>query len=216
MAKARQSDTADRLLKAATELFAEKGFKAATTREIAASAGVNIASLHYHFRDKEGIYLKVVGRHIDALLEAVPLSQGLPEGASPERLLQALIDAILRRVLINDASNEWKLILRELFDPGLARDMIVERVAKPHIGGLVKAVSALLGPKASQEDIRHCVMSVVSQVVFHRFGRPVIDRLLPEQKYGPDEVTKLSKHIFSFSLAALKARREELEGRAQT
>ena len=45
-----------RLLYAALALFAEKGFAKTSTREIAAAAGTNIASISYYFGDKAGLY----------------------------------------------------------------------------------------------------------------------------------------------------------------
>jgi len=54
-----QEETRWRLLQAGTEVFAELGFKAATTREIARRAEVNLASIHYHFGDKAALYREV-------------------------------------------------------------------------------------------------------------------------------------------------------------
>ena len=43
------------LVAAALKLFGDKGFEAASTREIAAAAEVNIAMIAYHFGGKEGL-----------------------------------------------------------------------------------------------------------------------------------------------------------------
>ena len=53
--KAREApgSTKARILAAAEAVFAAKGFQGASTREIAARAGVNISSLHYHWESKE-------------------------------------------------------------------------------------------------------------------------------------------------------------------
>src|SRR5262245_54165184 len=49
--------TEQRLLEAAGQVFAEKGFKAATVRDIVAKAGIkNIAAVNYYFGDKEKLY----------------------------------------------------------------------------------------------------------------------------------------------------------------
>lgn len=55
------SDTRHRIIEASTYLFGLKGYDATSTREIAQRAGVNIASLNYHFRSKQGILEEVTG-----------------------------------------------------------------------------------------------------------------------------------------------------------
>ena len=59
-----QEETRWRLLQAATEVFAEVGYHAATTREICKRADVNLASIHYYYGDKgfEG-FTKLCGTH---------------------------------------------------------------------------------------------------------------------------------------------------------
>ena len=49
------------LLDAAEECFAKAGFAGATTRQMAARAGVNVATLHYHFGSKEELFQAVSG-----------------------------------------------------------------------------------------------------------------------------------------------------------
>jgi TetR/AcrR family transcriptional regulator len=63
----------ERLLTAATALFARKGYAATTTREIVAAAGVTKPVLYYYFKNKEGLYLDMMGRafkEFDLLLNA--------------------------------------------------------------------------------------------------------------------------------------------------
>ena len=54
-----QEDTRFRLINAATRVFAEFGFHAATTREISRPANVNPAAIHYYFGDKATLYQEV-------------------------------------------------------------------------------------------------------------------------------------------------------------
>lgn len=49
-----------RILRAAEDVFAEHGYKAATTREIAARAGVNIATIHYYWGSKDELCYAVI------------------------------------------------------------------------------------------------------------------------------------------------------------
>ncbi len=54
--------TEDKLLHAAEEVFAERGFHSASTLEIARRAGVNKTLIHYYFRSKEGLYRAIMQR----------------------------------------------------------------------------------------------------------------------------------------------------------
>ena len=68
------ASTKARILEAAEEVFATKGFEGASTREIAAKAGVNISSLHYHWESKETLYYAVFQNIYDRILELVRAS----------------------------------------------------------------------------------------------------------------------------------------------
>lgn len=50
------TNTRDRLLEIAAQLFVEKGYANATTREICLAAETNITSIHYYFESKAGLY----------------------------------------------------------------------------------------------------------------------------------------------------------------
>ena len=55
-------DTRHRILDAAEKLFAHHGFESTSLRSIIASANVNLAAIHYHFRSKEGLIRAVIER----------------------------------------------------------------------------------------------------------------------------------------------------------
>jgi AcrR family transcriptional regulator len=80
-----QEETRWRLLQAATEVFAEVGYHAATTREICKRAQVNLASIHYYYGDKAELYREVFrlpflsecNTFASLDIETVTLEQGL-------------------------------------------------------------------------------------------------------------------------------------------
>lgn len=65
-------ETRQEILRAAAEAFAACGFVGATTRAVAARAGVNVATLHYHFGSKVGLYRAVLGNASRGTLPVVP------------------------------------------------------------------------------------------------------------------------------------------------
>lgn len=69
----------ERLLAGAAELFTRKGYSATTVREIVERAGVSKPVLYYYFRNKEGIFLELMGQawtQFDALLGAAKGESG--------------------------------------------------------------------------------------------------------------------------------------------
>jgi AcrR family transcriptional regulator len=66
----RREMTRNALVEAATEVFARRGFHAATLEEIAEAAGFTRGAIYSNFSSKEELLLAVVDRHFDALLEA--------------------------------------------------------------------------------------------------------------------------------------------------
>ena len=83
----------DVIIEAAAELFAEKGFRATTVRDIADVAGVLSGSLYAHIQTKEDLYLEIVRRAANDFTRAVkPIVEG---GDSPEIKLENMIAAHL-------------------------------------------------------------------------------------------------------------------------
>ncbi len=60
--------TAERILDAAEDLFAERGYSATSLGDVADRVGIRSPSLYNHFRNKEALYLAVVERLLDAFL----------------------------------------------------------------------------------------------------------------------------------------------------
>src|SRR6185503_11906085 len=63
--------TRERILAAALDLFSERSFEGATTRDIAARAGVTQPLLNYHFRSKDALWRAAVDTLFDTLSDAL-------------------------------------------------------------------------------------------------------------------------------------------------
>jgi len=73
-----KNKTRDRILKAALETMAEKGYKGATTREIALRAGVCELTLFRHFGTKQNLFRELLNKHsfVPALREIISYGKG--------------------------------------------------------------------------------------------------------------------------------------------
>lgn len=194
----------ERLLQAALEIFAERGFRDATVREICAKAGVNQASVNYYFRSKDALYAEVLAFAFRQADERYPMQSRDDPDQPPAARLRRFIHNFLHRIT-DETRLGWhgKLITREITDPTGALDGIVEQAIKPEFAMLHGVVASLLGPGWDCDDIRRCVHSIVGQCLMYRHSRPIIQRLCPEIIAGPEEVERTAEHIARFSLAAL-------------
>ena len=99
------TDTKQKILDVAEELFAEHGFAGTSLRHIIADAGVNLAAVHYHFRSKESLLEAVIVRRTAplneerlALLDKVEREAGR-SAASVEEILLAFLGPPIRLIL---------------------------------------------------------------------------------------------------------------------
>jgi TetR/AcrR family transcriptional regulator, regulator of cefoperazone and chloramphenicol sensitivity len=139
---ARGDETRHRIVDAAVELFGEYGFDGASTRDIAARAGVNAPALQYYFENKEGVYRACVEALADEAWKifgpAVEHAQNvLRENADTP----ALIDAFLRiQEAIADAAfaksskpGQRMFFAREQagYEPESASEILVCKIREP-------------------------------------------------------------------------------------
>ncbi|MEN0107598.1 MAG: TetR/AcrR family transcriptional regulator [Pseudomonas sp.] len=81
------------ILRAASEEFADKGFAATKTSDIAAKAGLPKPNVYYYFKSKENLYREVLESIVEPLLAA---SQPFNQGGQPGDVLRAYIRSKIR------------------------------------------------------------------------------------------------------------------------
>jgi len=198
-----QDDARSRILDAAGPVFAEKGFQAATVREICRRANVNVAAVNYHFGDKERLYVEAVklahlpsGDHYE-LLE-------WPPGTPPEVKLRDHIEAMLRRMLSERTPWQRQLMNREILNPTFACREIVEVHIRARLGQLLETLDEIL-PADSPAHRRHQIaFSIVGQAMHYHVANALVTVLVGEEELGAHyQINQLVEHITQFSLAAM-------------
>jgi AcrR family transcriptional regulator len=84
-------DTRGRILAAAREAFAERGFEGASIRDIASRAGVDAALVHHYFGSKQRLFLAASEFPVD-VGEMVPRLLGGPPGTVGERVVGGVVE----------------------------------------------------------------------------------------------------------------------------
>lgn len=206
-------NTHEKLLKAASEVFAKKGYRNTTVAEICRRAGSNVAAVNYHFGSKDVLYVAVWRNAFEVALRAYPPDGGLPPDAPAEQRLRALIHSNLHRVLdAGRLGHAGRILMREMSDPTEVIRSVLRDVIRPLHERTRSIIKRLLGPKAGDREIGFCEMSVIHQCLALGFRR---GRLPPgiikgRGKPTPELIDALVEHITCFSLAGIKAVRENI------
>ena len=127
--KAKSGKTRERLLTAASRIFAEQGFQESTIAEICEQAEANIASVNYHFGDKETLYLEAWRYAFNEELNLYPSDGGVVEDASAEQRLAGRIRSLISRVA-DEKSYSFAIINKEMAQPTRLLADILEKEIK--------------------------------------------------------------------------------------
>jgi AcrR family transcriptional regulator len=200
----RDLETRDRLLKAAERLFADRGFKQVTIRDICRLARANVAAVNYHFGDKLGLYREVMQSAIDAMRETNEEARQAGTGRRAEEQLRRYIAIFVRRLLGSGRDTVYQLVQREIQDPTSALDDLVEQGVRPRVVYLSGLVAEIMGCKPSDPRVLRCVASVQAQVIAY-LPSPIADRLGLTFKPTPAHIEEVAEHIAAFSLAGVHA-----------
>jgi AcrR family transcriptional regulator len=199
--------TRAKLMVAAAEVFAEVGFQAATVREISKRAGVNIAAVNYHFRDKLGLYTEVFEAAVRPVGKTLARAVFDPD-MTPEQALRAAIKVWLFRLYgTGRPALPFRLMRHELIQPTPALARVVDEVIRPNFNRLRTIIAAMLSISPDDDKAKLCTASIMGQALLYPQAAPVLALLWPQLKITPEQLEKIADHIADFSLAYLHSQR---------
>ncbi|WP_411829848.1 transcriptional regulator CecR [Rahnella aceris] len=170
------------LIKAAIAQFGEYGLQA-TTRDIAALAGQNIAAITYYFGSKEELYIASAGwiadfindnflEHMQCAEEV--MSQSPSDKAQIRQLIHTACEQMIRLLTSDETLNLSKFISREQLSPTPAYQLIHDRVIAPMHSHLTSLVGRYTGrDPLDTETILH-THALLGQILAFRLGRETI------------------------------------------
>jgi AcrR family transcriptional regulator len=201
----RDRETRERVLRAAAQLFADRGFKKVTVRDICRTARANVAAVNYHFGDKSGLYREVLQLAINIMRATSEAAREAGVGQPADERLRRYIQVSLCRVM-KGGSAKWisRLINREIADPTPAFDTLVEQGVRPRIDDLSAIVADMLGCPVADERVPRCVASIHAQWMLF-VPNPIASRLRPKFQLRTEDIDRVAQHIADFSLAGIRA-----------
>jgi len=198
--------TEEKIIKAAAEVFMEKGRDGARMQQIADLAGINKSLLHYYFRSKEKLFSKVFHLEIPKIISNVFEAYDDSEDFKVflESFISKYIDNIYPRknmmrflLWVNDKTKqEIATIFVDSFSKrGFKRNPLVARIEKAIETGQIRPL-----------EPSNFAMSVIGMCIFPIVGGPIVEKIFPGTKVNDKKyIEKRKKEIFNLIWNGIKA-----------
>ncbi|MFA6470423.1 MAG: CerR family C-terminal domain-containing protein [Candidatus Latescibacterota bacterium] len=195
------------LLTAGYRVFCEKGFRDATIAEICAMAGTNVASVNYHFGNKETLYKEAWLNMFHESVKKYPIDGGVSKNARSEDRLRGYIRSLIQRIITEPS--DLSILQKEMANPtGLLSELMTEKIRLQFEEGK-SIVKALLGRNALEKHVLFSHASILGQCFHLGASR----RNNPKEIKPPgaiDDVDAYCDHVVKFSLAGIRALTKEI------
>ena len=222
----RTAETRQRIIETSLRLFAEHGFKGVSVRDISAAAGVNVASVSYHFGSKQGLYRTLFEVVLDEDQRSFTEQMGnvsrlLGRAGGDRALLAAAVEGLVAGIVGRIASYEHAhsfgvLLARELALPGDLFELIYRRRADPLLTMMTRVVAAAWGASAEDPSARLCANLLYGQVGNLVFSRPVLWRQMGWDGVSPERADLLIRTITDLICRSLALAPANVPARGQT
>jgi len=202
--------TRQRLLEAAGQVFADRGFSAATGKEICHRAKVNSASINYYFGGIAGLYEVVLQEARDRVVT----TEEIIAAAASQTDASAKLEAVLTlpvRAITGPAASSWavRVLGREAVTPSPLAGSLWENLAK-RVRVLKGIVAELTGlPEDHPTVARGCISVIGPCLMLLIFNRRTFQMLYPDFDLSPEHAPALVRHLVHFALAGLRAVAED-------
>lgn len=203
-----QEETRWRLLQAATEVFAEVGYHAATTREICRRAEVNLASIHYYYGDKAELYREVF--RLPFLSECnVFATLDISTVSFPEAL-KTFYCWIFPPVAEEDPMMKMFLRLhaREEAEPSGVLGETMVQAFRPNQEKMQALLCREFGLQEKDDEVERLTIAVIGLATIYFHNRTDFEKCVPHLINGQQARETMTARLVDYALAMVEAERQ--------
>lgn len=201
--------TIEKILTVAEEHFAVHGFFATSMRQLTREAEVNVAAVHYHFGDKETLFLAVLKRRIAPFVTMVlenMQQKAQMHSLRPEDLVHAFVEVCLQYV--RDFDREAVLVTRLVTRLMLDEYKTFREQLAQEYSGLLESILHLFEqalPHLDKETVRWR-MHIALSTLFNSFaGNDVLKALARREWVNAKNPEQVARFVVPFVVAGLTA-----------
>lgn len=184
----------EQILVAAEQVFAERGFKGTTTREVAKQAGIASSLIFYYFKSKKALYEAVFQSFFDQIEDLMQqnLSLDLDRLGQLRQFLFTFTDYAKRH------RNMMRILLREIIDNG----RLVKKIAQEYFKPLYEIGAEFLeqGKREAlfrEVDPLHYIHSFIGMTVFYFVAEPILLAVGDTDPYSSEEVERRKIEVWN-------------------
>lgn len=172
------SDLRERILDAATRLFAEHGYGSTSVRSVVEAVGCIKPALYYYFSSKEELFLEAVRAQLDALRAL--LQSALAERGTVRERLRRVIDAYVARVRRNPLAMRLLLTAQHRPEQGQPEvDLMSVHVENGRLLGRLLAEGVANGELRDDVEVADLTLALIGMVNIWALGC-LHDRPMPD------------------------------------
>jgi TetR/AcrR family transcriptional regulator, regulator of cefoperazone and chloramphenicol sensitivity len=206
-AEEKRPSTREQLLEVAGQVFAEKGFDAATGKEICKRAGANAAAVVYHFGGMEALYGEVLLEARNRLVSTEMLAAVVAGDREPKEKLAALIRLLVTK-LSGPITESWaaRVIGRELLAPSTATSDLIEKELQGRAKIMKSLVSELTGLPPDHAAVARGAIGIIGPCMLLLIAnRRRLERAFPALDLHPESAESFAEQMTRFVLGGLAA-----------
>jgi AcrR family transcriptional regulator len=191
----------DKIIAAAYQVLAQKGYDKATTKEIAKAAGVAQGLINYYFASKDLLFAEVLKHETKHYQETFTQLEMYGEEKLSVPTLKKILELPKNRTLNNFS---WIRLRYELFAIGLRNETISESLKetlidkRAHLNELIKAVSHL--PNQQSQPLSAILLAVFDGLALQKTS---------DHEFRYDEAYEMLAEILGSYFETLQKQKEQ-------
>lgn len=199
--------TKQKILHTAAELIAQHGFAKTTSKAIAQAAEVDLASINYHFKGRDGLYQAVLVEAHQQYLDEQYLIELTASALPAEDKLHDFFKTLTEK-LLSDNSCYSQVLMREMLTSSAQLSQFMEHSGTRKFLLLRQIISDAAGLPIDHPQLLPCVLSVMAPCFMLIFAGS--NASSPLHRVAHMDADALAMHLKVFSLAGLKAVHEQI------
>jgi len=192
-----ENNSKERILFAAVKLFAQKGFDAASTREICKEAGVNLCMISYYFGGKQELYNAIIDYLIEKQTElarsVTDLDMDISSLSKKEQinLLYKMLDRFIDFFYSNVTGDLVVFLIRAQQDPSFV-------VKSPTFDFLKNLIANIFGKQPEDSDIVYKTLFILAQINCARVFPAFSLRLLKQENFTDEDIQRIKNNVKNY------------------